>query len=140
MTNRVSGPSQRVSRTWLTSSGVASPTASGTRVKSPRTRLQERQLHLEGVFVFMGLVQLPDLRQRPRLADRFDIHRHEPKRRGKGFGGTRGQPLDRNVMRRPEQDDSPDLVARREELRISRSGDRPGVKVAGVRRDQGLAH
>ena len=100
--------------------------------------LQERQLHLEGMLVRVGLVQLPDLRERPKPANRFDIHRHKPKRRREGFGGRRGQAVQGNEMRRPEQDDALDLVARRDELRIGGGGDGPGVKVAGVRRDEGF--
>ena len=113
MTNRVSGPPQRVSRTWLTSSGVASPTASGTRVKSPRTVCRNGNCTSRECSCSWASSNSRDLRQRPDLADRFDIHRHDPQRRGKGFGGTGGQPLDGNVMRRPEQDDPLDLVARR---------------------------
>ena len=100
--------------------------------------LEERQLHLDRVFLLVGLVQLPHLRQRPDLPDAL---RHPPARPPAAWQRLRrnsGQPLDRDVMRRPEQDDPLDLVPRREELRVSRGGDGPGVKVTGMRRDQGL--
>ena len=43
-------------------------------------------------------------------------------------------------MRRPEQNDAPDVLPRRGEPAISGRGDGPGIDVTGMRRDQRFRH
>jgi len=101
-------------------------------------RLQEGQLHFQGMLPGMGLIPHPDPRQRLNLAKGSDIHRHRPEGRREGFGGGRSQAIQRNVMGWADQHHPLDQLPRRGQLRIGRRGDRAGVDVAGMGRDQGL--
>ena len=54
-----------------------------------------------------------------------NLHGHKAEGRGEAFCGARGETLKRHPMGWAEQNDAPDNVARRNQPRVSRRGNRP---------------
>jgi hypothetical protein len=102
-------------------------------------QLQEGQFHLERVLGRMGFVREPDDAQAGEGRQRPPVDRHAAERGLKGFRGRRGDPPEGGVVRRPDHDHAPDGLRRLlPERREGRRGDRAGVGVARVRRDERL--
>ena len=97
--------------------------------------LQERQLDLERVLLLVRGVRHARLRQVAESLDRRPIQRHVAKRRAKRIGARHGNAAERHEVRWTDHDRAPDgrdAVAERSECM---PGHRPGVDVAGMRRD-----
>ena len=75
-------------------------------------RLQERQLHLETVLARVGGIQIHHPGQGARRgASRF-VHRYSPQGGLEGAAGGQREPLDEGAMRRADQHDPRDTLAR----------------------------
>jgi hypothetical protein len=79
-----------------------------------------------------------DLRQWFDAGDGFLVERDDAERRGEGAGGGQRQPIDRDPVRRSEQDHAANALAQVRERRIDAGRDRAGIDIAGMRRDDRL--
>ena len=100
--------------------------------------LEERQLDLERVLRLVRRVRELHLRQVAERLDRSPVQRHLAERRAKGRGARHGDAAERHEVRRPDHDRAADRRCAVAERGERMPGHRPGVDVAGMRRDHRL--
>ena len=139
MTITVSGPPQSRSSTSATSSPLASPTTSGTRSKSPSRTWRNGSSTSRECSRAWASGDHPDLRQAEGSLGALGLD-GRPRREASRTAGVLGQgeAADRHEVGRSQQDHPLDRPRRGGERAEGAAGDRAGVDVPGVRRDDGL--
>jgi hypothetical protein len=80
------------------------------------------------------------LRQLQNHLDRGGIDCDIAERRGQGACAWQREPLHRDAVDRPEQNDTRDLITHGHKPRVHRCGDRSRIDVPRVRRNDGFRH
>ena len=102
--------------------------------------VKSAQLDLERVLRLVRHVRELHLRQVAERLDRVPVQRHLAERGAKRSGAGRGDAAERHEVRRPDHDRAADSRCAVAERGERMPGDRPGVNVAGMRRDDGPRH
>ncbi len=96
----------------------------GDQAELFENRLEERQMHLQAVFLGMSRVEGRDGGQGEKSGDGAAIDGNPAQRRFKGLGRRYGQTGKGDTVRRAEQDDAGNIARPGPQARIDAGGDR----------------